>query len=126
MGGTWSSDFGQVCTRRPAGLMSPNRASAIAVPSSWALCVIWRMAGTFSWLQLIAIGETGQEHNHRFRIRGVDLLDELLLLQVDGLAVNGLLAVARRRALGPPGIARGVVADEDEMGKNDGPTRKNQ
>jgi hypothetical protein len=57
--------------------------------------------------------EAGQQHHHRLRIRRVDLLDELLLLQVDGLAVDGLLAVARRGALGPAGVAGGMVADED-------------
>ena len=56
--------------------------------------------------------EAGHQHHHGLRIGGVDLLHEFFHLQIDGAPVDRLLAVARRRALLPAGIARGVVPDE--------------
>src|SRR5277367_4869467 len=50
-------DFGQVVTRRPAGLYAPKRTFARAAPSScdeWVMC---RIPGTFDCDQLMANGK---------------------------------------------------------------------
>ncbi len=59
-------------------------------------------------------GEAADQHDDGVRVGAVDLLDQFLLLQDDGAAVHGLLAVARRGALGPAGVAGGMVAHADD------------
>src|ERR1019366_680250 len=53
-----------------------------------------------------------QDHDGLW-IRGEDGFRQLLLLESEGLAVDGLFAVAGQRTLGPPGIAGWMIADDD-------------
>jgi hypothetical protein len=59
-------------------------------------------------------GEARLEHDDGVRVGRVDALDQFLLFERDGAAVNGLLAVARDGALLPARVARRVVADDDD------------
>ena len=49
--------FTQVWVVCPEGFTLPNKTSARPLPCSWLQCVMCRMAGRFSWLQLMVYGK---------------------------------------------------------------------
>ncbi len=86
MGGSWSMDFTQVWTSRPAGFTSPKITSASPLPSSWLDWVMCRMAGTCSFDQLMAKGKLDTSTRTRIRIGSPDQLHQVFLFGGDGFA----------------------------------------